>query len=174
MMKSILAAATGLVMLVACAQPAPPPPDYAAEYKPAIDAFMAGWNTGNVKGLDGAVTEDFERRSPGGLTVSGRDGIKQVMTDLRTSFPDMQVVLDESHYMKDLSFHLWTFTGTNTGPGEMAPTGKSVKVSGATLLRYRDGKIATELVYFDALDWQTQLGYTLVPPAGAGAEASAE
>jgi predicted ester cyclase len=172
-MKTTLVAATGLLLLTACGQPAPPPPpDFAAEHKAAMDAFMAGWNTGSVDGLDGAVTEDFERRSPGGMTVSGRDGIKQLMTDMRTSYPDMQVVLDESYHMKDVSFHLWTFTGTNTGGGEMPPTGKSVKNSGATLLRWRDGKIAAEIVQFDALAWQTQLGYTLVPPAGG--EAAAE
>lgn len=175
MMRLTLAAATGLLFLTACGQAAsPPPPDYAAEHKPAMDAFMAGWNTGGVDGLDGAVAEDFERRSPGGMTVSGRDGIKQLMTDMRTSYPDMQVVLDESHHMKDVSFHLWTFTGTNTGPGAMPPTGNSVRNSGATLLRWRDGKIAAEIVHFDALAWQTQLGYTLVPPAGSEAEAAAE
>jgi predicted ester cyclase len=54
----------------------------------------------------------------------------------------------------------------------MPPTGKSVKNSGATLLRWRDGKIAAEIVQFDALAWQTQLGYMLVPPAGG--EAAAE
>ena len=173
MMRLTLAAATGLLLLTACGQPAPPPaPDYAAEHKAAMDAFMAGWNTDSVDGLDGAVTEDFERHSPGGMTVSGRDGIKQLMTDMRTSYPDMQVVLDESHHMQDVSFHLWTFTGTNTGPGAMPPTGKSVTNSGMTLLRWRDGKIAAEIVQFDALAWQTQLGYTLVPPAGG--EAAAE
>lgn len=65
-------------------------------------------------------------------------------TGLRTSFADMKVALDESHYMKDVSFHLWTFTGTNTGPGEMAPSGNSVKISGATLIRWREGKQASD------------------------------
>jgi predicted ester cyclase len=78
----------------------------------------------------------------------------------------MQVVLDESHFMQDVSFHRWTFTGTNTGPGEEPPTGKSVTLPGLTLLRYRDGKIAEEIVEFDSLAWKQQLGYTVVPPAG--------
>ena len=74
--------------------------------------------------------------------------------------------------MKDLSFHLWTFTGTNSGPGAMPPTGKSVKLSGATRVRYQDGKIVEELVFFDVLDWQTQLGFTLTPPASGAAPAA--
>ena len=44
-MKTTLVAATGLLLLTACGQPAPPPPpDFAAEHKAAMDAFMAGWN----------------------------------------------------------------------------------------------------------------------------------
>jgi len=50
-------------------------------------------------------------------------------------------------------------------PGATPPTGKSVKITGSTLIRYRDGKIAEEIVHFDVLDWQMQLGYTLTPPA---------
>ena len=74
--------------------------------------------------------------------------------------------------MKDMSFHLWTFAGTNTGPGATPPTGKSVKLSGATRLRFQDGKIVEELVFFDALDWQNQLGFTSMPPASAAPAAS--
>lgn len=107
---------------------------------------MAGWNAGNTEGLDAALAANFQRRSCGGMVADGLPAFQKFVTDLRTSYPDMKVILDESHFMKDMSFHLWTFTGTNTGPGAMAPTGKSVKVSGMTRLRYQDGKIVEELV----------------------------
>jgi hypothetical protein len=117
-------------------------------------AFMAGWNEGKVDGLDAVLTPSFIRRSPGGMNADG-------------------VVLDESYHMKDVSFHLWTHSGTNTGPGTTPATGKSSKVSGMTLFRYQDGKIAAELVKFDVLDWYTQLGYPLAPPASAAAALAA-
>jgi len=82
------------------------------------------------------------------------------------------VVLDENYHTQDRSFHLWTFTGTNTGPGAAPSTGKSVKLNGATFIRYQDGKIAEERVYFDVLDWQKQPGYTMTPPAAAEATAA--
>lgn len=170
MRKQVLILVAGLLALAGCAAPAPP--DYAAQYQPAMDAYIAGWNEGNLDGLDAAMNADIKRRSPGGLDSDGMAAQKQVMTDLRLSYPDTLVVLDESHFMKDLSFHLWTFTGTNTGPGAAPPTGKSVKLTGSTLVRYRDGKIAEELVYFDVLDWQMQLGYTLTPPASGEAPAA--
>ncbi len=161
-MKPILAIAS-LLALVGCA--APTPPDYAAEYQPAMDAYMAGWNEGNVDGLDAAAAVTFQRRSSGGMNADGLDAMKKVMTDLRAGYPDAHVVLDDSHYMKDMSFHLWTFTGTNTGPGATPATGKAVKLSGATRIHYEGDKIVEELVYFDAGDWYTQLGYTMVSPA---------
>lgn len=110
--------------------------------------------------------------SPGGFNSDGLEAQKKVMADLRAAYPDGRVVLNESHFMKDVSFHLWTHTGTNTGPGSAPPTGKSVTNKGSTLIRYRDGKIAEEIVCFDALDWQFQLGYTLTPPATGGMPAA--
>jgi hypothetical protein len=126
---------------------------------------MAGWNEGKVDGLDVGLTPNFVRRAPAGMTADGIPAMTKVMTDLRTAYPDGKVVLDESCHMKDVSLHLWTHTGTNTGPGAIPPTGKSVKNTGMTLIRYQNGKIAQELVAFDVLTWQTQLAYTLSPPA---------
>ncbi len=163
MLKQSLLAAVGLFALVGCAAPAPP--DYTAQYRPLMDAYIAGWNEGNLDGVDAVLTSDFKRRSSGGLNADGLAAQKRVMTDLRAAYPDAKVVLDENHYMQDRSFHLWTFTGTNTGSGATPPAGKGVKLSGATFVRYQDGKIAEEIVYFDVLDWQMQLGYTLIPPA---------
>ncbi len=166
-----LKALVPLALVVAgCA--APKAPDYAAQYQPLADAYVAVWNDGNYDNLDAVMTADFQRSSPGGLNSDGLDAQKKVMADLRTSYPDAKVVLDENHFLKDVSFHLWTFTGTNSGPGEMAPTGKAVTIHGATLLHYRDGKIAEETVYFDVLDWQQQLGFTMNPPASDASAAT--
>lgn len=172
MSRSTLFIAACLLTLVGCAAPAPP--DYAAQNQPAVDAYIAGWNTADVSGLDAAFAVDTQRHSSGGMNADGLAALKTLMTDFRTAYPDGKVVMDESHYIDGQSFHLWTFTGTNTGPGPgaMTPTGKSVKVSGSTRMRHVDGKIVDEVVYFDALDMQTQLGYTLTPPAPAAAAAA--
>jgi hypothetical protein len=50
----------------------------------------------------------------------------------------------------------WTLTGTNTGSGG---TGKSVRISGFELWRFgADGLVAESLGYYDAADYQRQLG----------------
>ena len=163
MIKTTLMA-IGVLALVGCA--APPPPDYATQHKAALDAYLAGWSEGKVDGLDAVLTSNFTRRSSAGMNADGIPAIKKVMTDIRTAYPDLKVVFDESYHTKDMSFHLWTATGTNTGPGATPATGKSIKVPGMTLVRYQDGKMASEVVRMDVLDWYTQLGYTLAPPAG--------
>ena len=53
------------------------------------------------------------------------------------------------------------------GPGDIPATGKSVKVSGMSDVRYEGGKIADETLYFDQLDFNQQLGYTMTPPTAA-------
>jgi SnoaL-like polyketide cyclase len=170
-MRKLALMATVVALFVAgCAKPAP---DYAAQYQPLVDTYVAGWNGGPFDDFNNTFTSDFKRTSSGNMSADGIEALEKTMTDLRTAYPDAKVVLDESHYMKDVSFHTWTFTGTNTGPNSdgSAATGKPVSLSGTTLIHYRDGKIADEGVKFDALDWYQQLGFTLTPPA---AEATAQ
>jgi predicted ester cyclase len=88
-----------------------------------------------------------------------------VISDFRTSFPDVKVTVHEITFQGDRSFAQWTVEGTNTGPGDFPPTGRPIKFDGSSFGRYADGKLVEELVYFDALDMMTQLG--LIPDPSA-------
>ncbi len=127
---------------------------------------MAVWNGGKVGDPDAILAPNYERHGTGAAT-DDLAGIKKTVNDFRTAFADMHVTIDEAYYMPDRAFYVWTFTGTNTGAGAEAqpPTGQSVKVSGMSAVRYEGGKIADELLYYDQLDFNEQLGYTLTPPA---------
>lgn len=157
--------AIGLFVLSACT--APSPPDYAAQYRPIQDAFVAVWNDGNLDGLDAIAAPSYQRHGDLGTTAGNLAVLKKVIKGFRTAYPDMHVTIEEAHFTQDRGLSLWTFTGTNTGASNIPATGKSVKVSGMSLIRYASGKIADETVYFDSLDMSQQLGYTVVPPAGA-------
>ena len=58
----------------------------------------------------------------------------------------------------------WTGWATNTGPlampggTEIPATGKTIEVSGVSIVMVRDGKIATERDYFDNAALMSQLG----------------
>ncbi len=158
---------------IACQAPAPSPPDWATEYGPLADAYVDAWSTGNLDQLDGVMSADFRRTAPasGPSNAGSLAELKDVLRAFRAGYPDTQVVLDESFYMENVSFHHWTFTGTNTGEGETPPTGVAAEVSGVSIFRYADGKIIDEHVEFDTLDFMQQLGYTLV---AAEAESSGD
>ena len=62
-----------------------------------------------------------------------------------------------------------TLTGTNTGPREGQPaTGKKIRLSGVTISRIVNGKIAEEWLYYNAAAFLTQLGFTITPPPAPG------
>lgn len=155
----------GVFAAAACQPPAPAAPDYAAVQQPPLDAFLVAWNTGNVDGLDAVMSPDIQRRTPRGMSdANSLAELKEVVQAFRTTYPDLNVALSETYHLENLAIAHWAATGTNTGPGDIPPTGKSFRSSGMSMLRYVDGKITEELVYFDTADWLLQLGYTLEPP----------
>lgn len=134
-----------------------------------IDTYIEVWNTGNMSLLDDIVTADVVRSSGSfdSQNADGIDGLKAAMSGFRAAFPDTHVTIDERAYGDDFVMCIWTFSGTNTGPGEFEPTGRRVRVTGATIARFRDGRMATEDVYFDNLSFMRQLGFDLGEPATA-------
>ena len=101
------------------------------------------------------------REAPGTSTdATSLAQYKDAVNRIRTAYPDLKLVLDETIHLPNAAIIRWTATGTNTGP-----TGKSVRNTGMDLVRFMDGKVTETLVYFDTGDWMTQLGYTFVPPA---------
>ncbi len=161
-----LALGLGVFAAVACQPPAPAAPDYAAVQQPILDAALDAWNNGNVDGLDAVMSPDFQRRSPGGASdANGLAEMKEVVNGFRTTYPDFKVEVTEVYHLENLAIVHWIATGTNTGPGDVPPTGKAVRTSGMAMLRFIDGKLTEELAYFDMADWLTQLGYAIEPPA---------
>ena len=160
-----LALASCVLFLASCASNTA---DHEAELKPLVDTYLAAWNTGNTDLLDGIVPDNFSRTAPG-QNVKNRTELEAAVKGLRAAYPDMKVIADDVHYAKDRAFIHWTYTGTNTGPGDAPPTNKPVKSRGYTSLYFKNGRIFFEDVYFDALDWNTQLGAILARPGGDSA-----
>jgi predicted ester cyclase len=138
-------------------------------YDAHVAALLEAWNEGNLDGLDAHLDPNTIRRGPPSASsdANNLEELKQVITDFRTTFPDAKVTIDEIHFQEGRSFARWTFTGTNTGPGDFPPTGKPVEFKGSSFGHYAGGKLVEEHVYFDGFDMMSQLG--LVPdPSAAG------
>jgi hypothetical protein len=154
----------GLVLFVqflfaGCGQPDP-----SERLKPLLDTYVRAWNTGEFKGLEDAVSSQFElRMSPLFEPVRGLDSLKYSITSLRAAYPDLHIAFDEVIYAPQAITGRWTLRGTNSGPGQQPPTGKAVNVPGMSILHVPAGKLTDEWIAGNDLYWSEQLGYTLVP-----------
>ncbi len=95
---------------------------------------------------------------PGGYG-RGPQATKNVVTLFRAAFPDVHFTIDQQIADGDMVATRWTATGTNIGPlNGMPPTGKRITVSGISIERFEDGKIAETRVNWDFLSMLQQLG----------------
>jgi predicted ester cyclase len=97
----------------------------------------------------------------------GRDDIKAFMTDFREAFPDLNFwgiadLIAEGDYVVGR----WAGGGTHTGPaftdflaGSLtANTGRTMRFTGTTVLKLKDGKIVEEIGLDDGVTALEQLG----------------
>lgn len=141
-----------------------PQKDYSEELKPLVDKYNAAWESGNVDGLEEIFAPDFVRHADASTSAEGIDELKKVIKDFKTAFPDLKLISEEEIYTKNTFTGRWSISATNTGPGEMPPTGKSVNQWGINIIHFKDGKITEEWDGFDNQMFLEQLGYTLTPP----------
>jgi predicted ester cyclase len=139
------------------------PPDPSKISKPLVDKYVEVWNGADPKILDSILDPHFVRHVNLTPDVEGVDGMKRVISGFRTAYPDLKIALNDEIYSENKSVGRWTLMGTNTGAGEMPPTGKSVMVWGLSVLHYANGKIKEEWVGFDNQALMGQLGYTMTP-----------
>ena len=125
-----------------------------------IDAFVAAINAGDDDALLALLADDFVDRTPNPLHGSDREAfVTDKIRGLRTSFPDLQLRVDETLVDGDRISYLWTLTGTNDGPfADQGPTGIPVEFRGMNLETVRDGRIVEHWSVHDALSLFHQLG----------------
>jgi hypothetical protein len=77
----------------------------------------------------------------------------------RQAFPDAICTVSKLVAEEDLVAASWTCQGANTGVGHGLPaTGKAVAVSGITIFRLKDGRLAEEWGVIDMWGLLKQLG----------------
>ena len=150
-----------IILTTGCQQSKPDPSE---KLKPIVDKYVEVWNTGNVDELDAIMDINMVRHAESS-SAEGLDNVKKLITGTRTAFPDINLVLDNEIYVENKFAARFSFTATNTGPGEIPPTGKSVKVWGVVITNFANGKITEEWVGYNNQSFMEQLGYTLIPPS---------
>ena len=136
-----------------------------------LDKVLELWNQGNLALIPELYTADCVATSSSTpVPFSGHEGIKKWIEDSRTMMPDLVMAFPEVVVQGDKIVTVWTMTGTQTGPmvmpgGTLPPTGRKVSITGLSIDYLKDGKMAKEVVIFNALDMLMPLGFTLNPPA---------
>lgn len=120
------------------------------------------WNTGNLGVADEICTADavFHINDP--VTPDfgrGPTVLKQVVSMYRTALPDAQCTIDDLIAEGDKVVIRWRGGGTHRGNlGNLAPTGRSVSVTGIDILRIASGKVEESWINWDTMGMMQQLG----------------
>lgn len=124
------------------------------------------FNEGNVALVDELYTPEVVRHDCGlPEYIIGLDALKNYFTNNRTTFPDMNMTIEETIVKGDKIVWRWTITGTNTGSmGEIPPTGKKVRFSGVSIALLVEGKMAEIWDFYNQAALLQQLGFTITPP----------
>ncbi|WP_375737558.1 ester cyclase [Pseudomonas boanensis] len=136
----------------------------ADDAKTIVDGYMAAWNAHDVDKAATFLTEDavyFDATvgTPQKGRAAARDNVIKVFI---TAVPDLTwKMTSEPIVSADGIAFQWEFSGTNSGAwsAETPATNKPLKFEGVSFVRIKDGKIAYQGDYYDALGFNKQLGW---------------
>lgn len=125
------------------------------------DATYAAWNAHDADAIAAVFAPDAVLREAGsGLEHHGRDAIRERSAMLLEAFPDFR--LERVVLVVDGNRHAdrWVMTGTHLGEiYGIAPTGRPVRIEGATFTTLgEDGLVAEDVHFTDAGSLAAQLG----------------
>ena len=136
----------------------------ADDAKAIIDGYMAAWNAHDADQAatflaDDAVYFDATVGTPQNGKAAARDNVIKVFVG---AVPDLKWEMTSAPIVSadGIAFQ-WKFSGTNSGDwsAETKATGKPLSFEGVSFIRIKDGKIAYQGDYYDALGFNKQLGW---------------
>ena len=143
----------------------------------AADAVRAA-SLGHSKAIARRVYEEglnlgrFEAPYSPGFVGHGADGMVE-LKGFREAFPDLKVTVDNTFAERDLVAVHRTSRGTDTRTGPSFPMkGRAVLVTGTTLFRMAEGRIAEDWTCGDSLGRMKQLGMLPTPATGSATGSS--
>ena len=118
--------------------------------------FQDIWNKGDFSIIEEIWDKDFVNHN---VKAKGFESIRQFVTVYHNAFPDVEFKIDDQIAEGDKVVMHYTITGTHKGDFQgIAPTGKSIKITGIAIHRIANGKIVEIWANWDALGLMQQLG----------------
>ncbi len=117
------------------------------------------WGGGNLALVDRFCSAEYVYSAPGIGEVKGREALKNLVTEYRTAFPDLNNTIENQVAEGDQVVTRGTTRGTQQAAlGGIAATGKAIVVPWVILSRIVDGKLVEEWELLDSLGMMQQLG----------------
>ena len=119
--------------------------------------FEQVWNQGRREAIGEMLAPDAALHD-GGIDSTGPAGFYAFFDRMIATFSEVHVSLDDSIADADKIWTRWSFTAKHTGGGlGPPPTGKSIRVTGITIMRVSGGKIVEGWQNWDMLGMMEQL-----------------
>ena len=117
--------------------------------------YTAAWCSHDANAVASFFAEDGSIAVNGGEPALGRAAIAQLVQGFYDAFPDTVVIMDRVRGAADNAVYLWTYEGTNSGPGG---TGHAVRFNGWESWTFSaDGLVAVSVGNFDTEEYERQL-----------------
>ncbi|HET9591112.1 MAG TPA: ester cyclase [Anaerolineales bacterium] len=132
---------------------------------------IAAWNAHDVDRSLAVLSDDIIWHDVGSpQPFQGKEAVRQYIQGWFSAFPDFKITVKNRVADEDQVAAEVEFTGTNSGPLELAPgappipaTGKMVNGKGTYFARFKDGKAVEVHTYPDAAGMLMQLGLMPMP-----------
>lgn len=127
--------------------------------------FSEAWNARNLTTLEELVAPDVVDHNPAAPDLPpGLQGYKAVFTMFLSAFPDLHMTVEDVIAEGEKVVVRWAASGSQQGPlMGLAPTSKTIHVSGIEIYRFAEGKIVDRWGNFDMLGMLQQLGVVPAP-----------
>jgi predicted ester cyclase len=132
-----------------------------------FDRIRAGWERGDVSGVDEVYSDDLVYHMPPFADLD-KAQLRDFITGFHQAFPDFSVEEDQLVVDADTTVQRWHCTGTYSGQSPLLPvppTGRSTQATGVLMAQWRDGRIVELWHFGDWMGWLTGAG--VLPPLDA-------
>jgi steroid delta-isomerase-like uncharacterized protein len=130
--------------------------------------FDEVWNQGKLETVQELLSPDAVAigQAGSGVTLRGPQDFVPFVQRIREAFPDIKVDVEDAFGAEDKVALRWSGQMTHSGDAlGMPATGKSVRITGITMVRIVDGKIVEGWDNWDQLGMLQQIGAYTQPEA---------
>jgi predicted ester cyclase len=121
-----------------------------------------GFNEGKLHELDKLVAPDFVEHQY--LGESGPQGVKSLIGQLRTAFPDLNMTIEDTVSSGDKVWARLRCQGTHKGPlMGIPPTGRKIDTTALEVCRFSRGRLVEHWGVPDRFAAMSQLGILPAP-----------